>query len=198
MRIIAGSAKGRTLKSPKGMLTRPTLDRTRESLFNILANGSLAGANVLDIFAGTGALGLEALSRGAAHCVFIDHYTQALIRENAEACGFGKCCEIFRLNVERALARLKGRQFQYIFADPPYNKNLVNNTIALVCQYDLLSPDGLLLMEHSRNEAIDPSPLYEVIREKSYGKDTRITFIRVCQGGIESCESEFARAALTR
>ena len=77
MRIISGSARGRVLKSPKGMLTRPTLDRTRESLFNILENsGGLRGAAVLDIFAGTGALGLEALSRGAASAVFIDHYTQ--------------------------------------------------------------------------------------------------------------------------
>ena len=97
MRIISGSAKGRILKSPKGMLTRPTLDRTRESLFNILANGVLEGASVLDIFAGTGALGLEALSRGAAHCVFIDHYTQALIRQNAELCGFGGQYEILRM-----------------------------------------------------------------------------------------------------
>ena len=79
------------------MLTRPTLDRTRESLFNILANGVLEGASVLDIFAGTGALGLEALSRGAAHCVFIDHYTQALIRQNAELCGFGGQYEILRM-----------------------------------------------------------------------------------------------------
>ena len=78
MRIISGSARGRILKSPKGMLTRPTLDRTRESLFNMLeSRGSLAGARVLDIFAGTGALGLEALSRGADSAVFIDHYTQA-------------------------------------------------------------------------------------------------------------------------
>ncbi len=172
------------MKSPKGMLTRPTLDRTRESLFNILAASGLEGAAVLDIFAGTGALGLEALSRGAAYCVFIDHYTQALIRQNAALCGFQKRCDVLRMNADKGLARLQGRKFHYIFADPPYNKNLVNDTIALICQYDLLSPDGLLLMEHSRDEDIADSPLYEVIREKSYGKDTRITFIRVCQGGI--------------
>ncbi|WP_301962197.1 16S rRNA (guanine(966)-N(2))-methyltransferase RsmD [uncultured Megasphaera sp.] len=186
MRIISGSAKGRILKSPKGMLTRPTLDRTRESLFNILANGVLEGASVLDIFAGTGALGLEALSRGAAHCVFIDHYTQALIRQNAELCGFGGQYEILRMEAGKALARLQGRQFQYIFADPPYNKNLVNSTIALIGQYDLLAPDGLLLIEHSRDEEIADSLLYEIIREKAYGKDTRIAFIRRHQGGIES------------
>ena len=98
MRIISGSARGRVLKSPKGMLTRPTLDRTRESLFNILENsGGLRGAAVLDIFAGTGALGLEALSRGAASAVFIDHYTQQLIRQNAALCGFADCVEVLRL-----------------------------------------------------------------------------------------------------
>lgn len=183
MRIISGSAKGRILKSPKGMLTRPTLDRTRESLFNILANGRLEEAVILDIFAGTGALGLEALSRGAASCVFIDHYTQQLIKQNVALCGFSQQCEVLRMEVGSALARLKGRHFDYIFADPPYNKNLVNNTIALICQYDLLAPDGLLIVEHSKDEDIADSPLYEVIREKSYGRDTRITFIHSIQGG---------------
>ena len=158
MRIIGGSARGRQLKSPKGMLTRPTLDSTRESLFNILTNYGLEGASVLDIFAGTGALGLEALSRGAAHCVFIDHYTQRLIQENA-------------------LARLRGRTFQYIFADPPYDKNLVNDTISFIFQYQLLAADGLVIMEHSRHEDISENPLYSIIREKSYGKETRVSFI---------------------
>lgn len=184
MRIISGSAKGRTLKSPKGMLTRPTLDRTRESLFNILAGCTWEGAAVLDIFAGTGALGLEALSRGATSCVFVDHHTPRLIRQNAELCSFGSRYEVYGMESGRALARLKGRTFQYIFADPPYNKNLVNDTIVLICQYGLLSSGGLILMEHSRNEEIPDNPLYEIIREKSYGKDTRITFIRSHQEGV--------------
>lgn len=184
MRIISGSAKGRILKSPQGMLTRPTLDKTRESLFNILTAYDLTGASVLDIFAGTGALGLEALSRGAAYGVFIDQRTAPLIRKNAELCRFQGQCEVLPMEVRRALSRLKGRVFRYIFADPPYNKNLVNSTIALICQYALLEPDGLILMEHSKDERIADSPLYEVIREKSYGKDTRITFIRVHQEGV--------------
>ena len=184
MRIISGSARGRILKSPQGMLTRPTLDRTRESLFNILAAYDLDGASVLDIFAGTGALGLEALSRGAAHRVFIDHRTAPLIRQNAELCQFTGRYEVLRMDVCKALAHLKGRQFRYIFADPPYNKNLVNSTIAFICQYALLEPNGLILMERSKDEEIADSPLYEVIREKSYGKDTRITFIRVHQEGV--------------
>ena len=184
MRIISGRAKGRVLKSPQGMLTRPTLDRTRESLFNILAAYDLEGAAVLDIFAGTGALGLEALSRGAAQGVFIDHYTASLIRQNAALCHMEDSVEVLRMEMEKGLRKLQGRQFRYIFADPPYNKNLVNRTIALICQYALLEPDGLILMEHSKNEGIESSPLYDIIREKSYGKDTRITFIRVRQEGV--------------
>lgn len=184
MRIIAGSARGRILKSPRGMLTRPTLDKTRESLFNILAAYPLEGAAVLDIFAGTGALGLEALSRGAAYGVFIDSRTAPLIRQNAEWCCFQGRYEVWPLKAQQALARLQGRTFQYIFADPPYNKNLVNSTISLICQYGLLAPDGLILMEHSKNEDIADSLQYDVVREKSYGKDTRITFIRVCQEGV--------------
>lgn len=183
MRIISGSAKGRLLKSPKGMLTRPTLDRTRESLFNVLAFSGIEGSSVLDIFAGTGALGLEALSRGAACGVFIDHYTRSLIEQNAAQCGFANQAEVLCMEYDKALARLQGRKFHFIFADPPYNQNLVNNTIVLICQYGLLAPDGLILMEHSHNEEIPGSPLYEIIREKSYGKDTRISFIRCCKGG---------------
>lgn len=129
-------------------------------------------------------MGLEALSRGAASAVFIDHYTQQLIRQNAALCGFADCVEVLRLNSAKALARLQGRKFDYIFADPPYNKNLVNDTIALIGEYDLLAPGGLILMEYSRNEGITESPLYEVIREKSYGKDTRIAFIRRRQEGV--------------
>lgn len=165
------------MKSPKGMLTRPTLDSTRESLFNILANYGFSGAAVLDIFAGTGALGLEALSRGADHCVFIDHYTQRLIKENADLCGFTGKYEIFRMEMDRALSKLQGRTFRYIFADPPYNKNLVNDTISFIFQYGLLAADGLLIMEHSRQENISENPLYSIIREKSYGKETRVSFI---------------------
>lgn len=183
MRIIAGSARGRVLKSPKGMLTRPTQDRIRESLFNILANRGLEGAHVLDIFAGTGALGIEALSRGAAHCVFIDHYTQRLITDNADLCGFANQYEVLRMEMDRALASLQGRTFQYIFADPPYNKNLVNATICNIGKYGLLAPRGVLLMEHSSKEDIEDNPLFTVIREKTYGRDTRISFISVYQEG---------------
>ena len=184
VRIISGKARGRILKPPAGRLTRPTLDRTRESLFNILTATSLHDTHVLDIFAGTGALGLEALSRGAKQGVFIDHHTVDLIRENGKRCGFLEQMEILPYDVHRALKQLQGRQFHFIFADPPYNKRLVNDTISDIFHYHLLCPDGLILMEHSKEESIEVHPLYTVIREKSYGKDTRITFIRAYREGV--------------
>lgn len=184
VRIIAGSARGRLLKSPKGMLTRPTLDSTRESLFNILGPGTLKDAAVLDIFAGTGALGLEAVSRGATKAVFIDSRTGALIRENALLCRAADRCTVLAGDYKRMLAHLQGERFDYIFADPPYVKNFVNETIALIFRHTLLRSDGLLLMEHSSREPIADSPLFTIIRKKTYGSDTQISFIRGCKEGV--------------
>lgn len=141
-------------------------------------------------------MGLEALSRGAASAVFIDHYTQQLIRQNAALCGFADCVEVLRLNSAKALARLQGRKFDYIFADPPYNKNLVNDTIALIGEYDLLAPGGLILMEYSRNEGITESPLYEVIRENPMGKTRGSLLSAVVRKESKKCESVFVPAVL--
>ena len=184
MRIIAGCAKGRVLKTPKGMLTRPTLDRTRESLFNILENFGFENVPVLDIFAGTGALGLEAISRGAASGVFIDHYTRRLIEENAALCGFSDRCSVLGMEMDKALARLQGQSFFYIFADPPYDKGFVNQTLDNIMKYGLLRPQGLILMEHSSKEQIKENPSFSVIREKTYGKETRISFISHTRKGV--------------
>lgn len=177
VRIISGSARGRILKSPQGMATRPTLDRTRESLFNILATSSFYEKRVLDIFAGTGALGLEAMSRGASEGVFIDVRTASLVKKNAELCKVSERCKVLPLNHKNALQHLEGQTFDYIFADPPYDKDLVNETISTVMNYGLLSDTGLLIMEHSAREDIMPSESYTVVREKKYGKETRISFI---------------------
>ena len=165
VRIISGSARGRILKSPQGMATRPTLDRTRESLFNILAISSF------------GALGLEAMSRGASEGVFIDVRTASLIKKNAELCKVSERCKVLPLNHKNALQHLEGQTFDYIFADPPYDKDFVNETILTVMNYGLLSDTGLLIMEHSAREDIMPSESYTVVREKKYGKETRISFI---------------------
>lgn len=92
-------------------------------------------------------------------------------------CGFSGKYEVLRMDMKRALARLRGRTFQYIFADPPYDKNLVNDTISFIFQYQLLAAGGLVIMEHSRHEDISENLLYSIIREKSYGKETRVSLI---------------------
>ena len=124
MRIITGTAKGCNLKTPKGMNTRPTSDRVKESLFSIL--GSDACGRVLDVFAGTGALGLEALSRGADSCVFIDRETADIISFNAEHTRLADRCRVLKGDVFALLHRLagEGKQFDLVFCDPPYHQGL--------------------------------------------------------------------------
>src|SRR5438132_1215848 len=127
MRIVAGSARGRPLKGPKSAeVIRPTADRVRETLFNVLGQW-LEGQSVLDLYAGTGALALEALSRGAAKAVLVDRdrEAQALIRANAESLGFEGRVELLAMPVERAFAALAGRRFELVFADPPYAASAV-------------------------------------------------------------------------
>ena len=128
MRILSGSARGRPLKGPKGPGIRPTADRVRETLFNVLGQ-YLEGGEVLDLFAGTGALALEALSRGAARAVLVDSGREALglIRENAAALGFAERCEVLPSDALRALEHLgrEGRRFALVFADPPYAQKVI-------------------------------------------------------------------------
>lgn len=125
MRIIGGEAKGLKLRAPKGTGTRPTSDRVREAVFSIvLARRELAGSEVLDLFAGSGALGLEALSRGAGRAVLVDQASGAVqaIEDNVVRLGYGNRCEVMRSSVDRALPRLErqGRLFDLAFVDPPY------------------------------------------------------------------------------
>jgi len=137
MRIIAGSAKGRRLAAPAGYSIRPTADRAKEALFSIIAS-RLADASVLDLFAGTGSLGLEALSRGAKEAVFIDHGKEslALIAANIRACGFSpQQARPIRHDLSRGLPRdIAGRFFHIIFLDPPYDQGLADATLTLLGQ----------------------------------------------------------------
>ena len=152
MRIIAGTLKGRRLKTPSWPGLRPTSDKLRETLFNILAP-RIAGARVLDGYAGTGALGIEALSRGAAAVTFVerDRRAAALIEENLAHCGIENRYAIIRQDVPRALAALRARPeaapFDLVLLDPPYTDA---PDAALAAAAELLAPDGLLVLEHAR------------------------------------------------
>ncbi len=176
MRIIAGIARGRRIESPAGWSTRPTLDRVRESLFNILAP-RLSGTTFLDLFAGTGANGLEALSRGAAHAVFAesDPAALAVIRRNIALCGFSETAECLRLNLPQGLATLSGA-FNIVFADPPYAFAQAEALFGRLDTHHLVAPGGLIVYESARKT---PPPdilcRWTLFRRAEYG-DTALSF----------------------
>jgi 16S rRNA (guanine(966)-N(2))-methyltransferase RsmD len=153
MRVIAGSLKGRRLKSPTWDGLRPTSDKLRETVFNILAP-RIRGARVLDGYAGTGALGIEALSRGARSATFVDEDRRAttLIAENIAHCGIEDQCVIIQTNIARALESLRGGDpFDIVLFDPPYAPEHDSDLDAILrAAADLLAPDGLVVLEHAR------------------------------------------------
>ncbi len=181
MRIITGSARGCRLKAPRGMQTRPTSDRIKESLFNILGS-FVREKEVLDLFAGTGSLGLEALSRGAEHAVFVDRATAGIIRENAEHTRLADRSEILKGDVIACLSRMgrEGRNFRLIFCDPPYHAGLWEQTLRMVDHLELLAPEGLLVVEHGGDENLPEQELQglECIREVRYGPVSTIHIFR--------------------
>ena len=180
MRIITGSAKGIRLNAPRGLETRPTTDRVKESVFNILGD-VVVDAQVLDIFAGTGNLGLEALSRGATAAVFIDSSIESIkiIKDNAQRTKLIEQTEIYRNDVIRALDRFveTSRSFDLIFCDPPYNKGLVEIVLEKIENNSILKPKGILVIEHSKHEKItDQWSNLQLRRVEQYG-ETLISFL---------------------
>ncbi|WP_439647778.1 16S rRNA (guanine(966)-N(2))-methyltransferase RsmD [Collibacillus ludicampi] len=181
MRIIAGLAKGRRLQAVPGRTTRPTSDRVKESIFSIIGPFWQDGV-VLDLFAGTGALGIEALSRGMEKAVFIDQDAKALhvIKENLRLCGFVDRAEVYRQDARKALQILArhGRVFDLIFLDPPYRLHIIPDLIDRIEQHALLRSGGVLVAEHAADIEL---PLrfqrVEQFRHAVYG-DTAISFYR--------------------
>lgn len=176
MRIIAGSARGARLKAPKGLLTRPTSDRVKESLFSILG-ARVRGRHVLDLFAGTGSLGLEALSRGAEDAVFVDRATSAVIEANAAHTHFTELSRIMRCDVFTALTHLAAEdtRFDLVFCDPPYGKGLWERTLGVLDASRLLRDDALVVAECGGEErTVPPLSSLSLVREAAYGKTTRI------------------------
>jgi 16S rRNA (guanine(966)-N(2))-methyltransferase RsmD len=178
MRIIAGTFKGRRLRTPKWAGVRPTSDKLRETLFNIIA-ARVPGARVLDVFAGTGAVGLESLSRGAAQATFIeqDRRAAALIAENANLCGVADRCVIIRDTAERALARrIEGTPFDVIVLDPPYDFDRVDTVLDAADAH--LAPAGLLILEHAHRRAAPATSRARAIRTVRSGDSALTLFER--------------------
>jgi len=180
MRIIAGQCKGRRLEAVSVKGIRPTSDRVRESVFNIISS-RIAGARILDIFAGTGALGIEALSRGASRATFLDASKEAceLIQKNAGRCGIQEKCDIICHDITRAFLpeKIKAHLFSIIFMDPPYGTSLFKETLTRGFLSELLTEDGVVVAEHSIKETL-PQPItgLDIHDQRKYGK-TLISFL---------------------
>lgn len=177
MRVITGSARGRKLKTPEGYDVRPTTDSVKEAVFNIIRD-DVEGRKVLDLFAGTGQMGIEALSRGAASAVFVDSSAESLkiVKENLKLCGFE--AQAVRSD---ALTYLKHcGKFDIIFIDPPYDAGLYEPVLNAIYQIDILSENGIIIVE-SRRECELPAPVapYVPLREYNYGKVKIRTFSRL-------------------
>lgn len=181
MRIAGGEFRGRPLASPRSNAIRPTSDRTREAIFNVLAHRwpeKLEGARVLDLFAGTGALGLEALSRGAAFCLFIEEAAEArgLIRSNVETLGLQGRTKLFRRDATRLGEAGTMQPFGLVFADPPYGRNLGGPALQSARRGGWLVPGALSIVEEAAGAPFEPGPEFTLADERSYG-DTVIRFL---------------------
>jgi 16S rRNA (guanine966-N2)-methyltransferase len=177
VRIIAGRFRGRPLQAPPGVATRPTADRVREALFSMLASrlGSFDDLRVADLYAGSGALGLEALSRGAAHATFVENDPKAATAIKANAAKLGVAEEV-RILGGSALALPRSEPFDLIFADPPYAPGSGSAVVKAVANAGWLAPAGWLSIETDRREPVEPLD-YEVEAEREIGR-ARITLLR--------------------
>lgn len=180
MRIIAGTLRRRTLKAPKGGVTRPTTDRVRESVFNLLESRMyLDESYVLDLFAGTGSLGFEAISRGAAAVTFVESNGKVLkyCRENAQALDVEETCLFFQADVLDYLRAYKGPAFDLVLADPPYELEALPRLPDIVIP--LLHTDGFFVLEHDQRHNFESHPSLNTAR--SYGRTTVSVFSAVSE-----------------
>jgi 16S rRNA (guanine(966)-N(2))-methyltransferase RsmD len=184
MRIVAGTAKGRALAGPKSTSQhiRPTADRVRETIFNVLGQW-LEGQKVLDLYAGTGALGLESVSRGAVRAVLVDSDREALelCRANTEALGFGAQVEVLAQKVDRGLETLgrRGERFDLIFADPPYAARVVETVLEGLARHGVLAPGGTVVIEHDKRESAPESHAGFTREDQRRFGDTLVSLFRI-------------------
>jgi 16S rRNA (guanine966-N2)-methyltransferase len=185
MRIVGGRLRGRALAAPRSQAIRPTADRLRESLFNILIHAygdPVADARVLDLFAGTGALGLEALSRGGRFVLFIDDAAEAraLIRDNVTALGLGGATRIFRRDATQLGDAGPVDPFSLVFLDPPYREGLAERALVAARDGGWLTPDALVVVEEAADAGfVAPAGLAELERRRY--DDTELIFLRAAK-----------------
>lgn len=189
MRIVSGRLRGRNIISPSGRNTRPTSDQARESLFNILTHADWApkldGAIIADIFAGSGALGLEAISRGGAFCLFVETEAKAraAIRTNIETMGLFGCTRLHRQDATKlrvAPGNLRG-PFTHIFMDPPYNKGLWKPVLRKLFDQGLIAENGIIIAEVAADEETDIRN-FEILDERNWGA-AKILFLKPAKSG---------------
>lgn len=178
MRVISGSAKGTALFSLNGTSTRPTSDFVKENLFNIIQN-DVYDASFLDLFAGTGAIGIEALSRGAASAVFVDVSQKciSLIERNLEKTRLKEKAILIKADITAAIRKLNGTKFDIIFLDPPYSKNYEETVLRTIVECDLLAEDSYIVFETAKTENAPSIEGLEIFREKIYS-GTKLVFIK--------------------
>lgn len=182
MRVVGGRLRGRNLASPASREIRPTSDRLRESVFNILVHAyddPISGARVLDLFAGTGALGIEAISRGAAFTLFVDNGTEAraLLRSNVEALGLGGVTKVFRRDAADLGPAHPVEPFSLAFLDPPYGKGLAEKALASLRDGGWLTPGALLVVEEAKAASFAAPEGFEELERRAYD-DTELAFLR--------------------
>lgn len=182
MRVVGGRLRSRPLAGPKSAGIRPTSDRLREALFNILVHGygdPVTGARVLDLFAGSGALGIEAMSRGAAYALFVDDGVEAraLLRGNIETLGLGGVTRIFRRDATRLGPAQPLEPFSLVFLDPPYGKGLAEKALASAREGGWLAPGALIVVEEAADAGFTAPEGFEELERRDYD-DTELVFLR--------------------
>ncbi len=182
MRVVGGRLRSRPIAAPKSQRIRPTADRLREALFNILAHGygdPVTGARVLDLFAGTGALGIESISRGAAYALFVDDGVEAraLLRDNVETLGLGGVTRIFRRDASKLGPAHPLEPFSLAFLDPPYGKGLAETALAAAREGGWLTPGALVVVEEAADAGFATPQGFEEMERRQYD-DTEFVFLR--------------------
>ncbi len=185
LRVIAGELKGRKLQVTKGLDIRPTSDRTREALFSIIGSDesfNLRGATVLDLFAGTGALGIESISRGAASALFIDSSKNSLdiLKKNIKTVGAEQKTRVINWDISKNLDCLREyeKHFDLVFMDPPYEQGLITKALTNLLASGAINPSAMIVIEHSAKETPTAESPLELIKTKKYGKSC-LTFLEI-------------------